>query len=108
VQVAHNAIAVTIDAARLPDLAKMPGVVRVRPVIHYEMHLSETAHVGGAAVQAGGTDGTGVRIAVSTRASTTRTRTSVGLGCGRLCRGDRQPRRHPGRPFPHGQGGRWL
>ena len=65
VQVAHNAIAVTIDAARLPDLAKMPGVVRVRPVIHYEMHLSETVpYVGGAAVQAGGADGTGVRIAV--------------------------------------------
>ena len=65
VQIAHNAIAVTVDAARLPELAKLPGVVRVRPVIHYEMHLSETVpYVGGAAVQAGGTDGTDVRVAV--------------------------------------------
>ena len=65
VQVAHNAIAVTIDAARLPELAKLPGVVRVRPVLHYEKHLTETVpYVGAAAVQATGTDGTGVRVAV--------------------------------------------
>lgn len=65
VQVAHNAIAITIDAARLPELAKLPGVVRVRPVMHYEKHLAETVpYVGAAAVQATGTDGTGVRVAV--------------------------------------------
>lgn len=65
VQVAHNAIAVTIDAALLPELAKLPGVVRVRPVINYEMHLTETVpYVGGTTVQATGKDGTGVRVAV--------------------------------------------
>ncbi len=65
VQVAHNAIAITIDAARLPALAKLPGVVRVRPVLHYEKHLGETVpYVGGTAVQTAGTDGTGVVVAV--------------------------------------------
>ena len=65
VQIAHNAIAVRIDAARLPELRTMPGVLRVRPVIHYEKHLGETVpYVGGAAVQAGGTTGAGVRVAV--------------------------------------------
>ncbi len=65
VQVAHNAIAVTIDAALLPELAKLPGVVRVRPVINYEMHLTDTVpYVGGTAVQTSGKDGTGVRVAV--------------------------------------------
>jgi subtilisin family serine protease len=65
VQVAHNAIAVTIDSALLPELSKLPGVVRVRPVVHYEKHLGETVpYVGGAAVQASGKDGTGVRVAV--------------------------------------------
>lgn len=65
VQVAHNAIAINIDAAQLPALAQLPGVVRVRPVIHYEKHLTETVpYVGAAAVQATGVDGTGVRVAV--------------------------------------------
>jgi subtilisin family serine protease len=65
VQIAHNAIAVRIDAARLPELRTLPGVLRVRPVIHYEKHLGETVpYVGGAAVQAGGTTGAGVRVAV--------------------------------------------
>lgn len=65
VQVAHNAIAVTIDAALLPELARLPGVLRVRPVIHYEKHLGQTVpYVGGAAAQTAGHDGTGVRVAV--------------------------------------------
>jgi subtilisin family serine protease len=65
VQVAHNAIAIQIDAARLPEIARLPGVVRVRPVMHYEKHLAETVpYVGAAAVQSGGIDGTGVRVAV--------------------------------------------
>jgi subtilisin family serine protease len=65
VQIAHNAIAVRIDAARLPELRTLPGVSRVRPVIHYEKHLAQTVpYVGGAAVQASGTTGAGVRVAV--------------------------------------------
>jgi minor extracellular serine protease Vpr len=65
VSVAHNAIAITVDAAQLPQIRTMPGVARVRPVIHYELHLSETVpYVGASIVQAGGVDGTGVRVAV--------------------------------------------
>jgi subtilisin family serine protease len=65
VKVAHNAIAVSIDASQLKAVAALPGVKRVRPVIHYKLDLSETVpYVGGAAVQASGITGTGVRVAV--------------------------------------------
>lgn len=65
VQTAHNAIAVRIDASQLSQLASLSGVAKVRPVLHYELALAETVpYVGGAAVQATGVDGTGVRVAV--------------------------------------------
>ncbi len=65
VQVAHNAIAVRIDASQLTQLAALSGVARVRPVLNYEMTLTETVpYVGGTAVQASGRDGTGVTVAV--------------------------------------------
>ncbi|MGH8235865.1 MAG: hypothetical protein ACREXP_02445, partial [Steroidobacteraceae bacterium] len=65
VQVAHNAIAVRVDASQLEQLALIPGVAKVRPVLNYEMSLSETVpYVGGTAVQQSGTDGTGVTVAV--------------------------------------------
>ena len=65
VQKGHNAIAVSIDASRIPDLARLPGVRSVQPVIDPQMDLSETVPwVGAAAVQAAGFDGTGVRVAV--------------------------------------------
>lgn len=65
VNVAHNAIAVAVDAAQLDAVAAIPGVVRVRPVLHYRMMLGETVpYVGAAALQALGFDGAGTRIAV--------------------------------------------
>lgn len=65
VQVAHNAIAVRVDASQLEQIASIPGVAKVRPVINYEMTLSETVpYVGGTAVQQAGKDGTGVTVAV--------------------------------------------
>jgi minor extracellular serine protease Vpr len=65
VQVAHNAIAVRVDASQLESIALIPGVAKVRPVINYEMTLSETVpYVGGTAVQQAGFDGTGVTVAV--------------------------------------------
>lgn len=65
VSVAHNAIAVRVDAAQLHALAALPGVARVRPVLHYQMMLAETVpYVGAASVQSLGFDGSGVRIAV--------------------------------------------
>ena len=65
VHVAHNAIAVRVDASQLEQLALIPGVAKVRPVLNYEMSLSETVpYVGGTAVQQSGMDGTGVTVAV--------------------------------------------
>lgn len=65
VQVAHNAIAVKVDAKRVADIAAMAGVVKVRPVVTYELDLAETVpYVGAAAVQATGVDGSGVKVAV--------------------------------------------
>ncbi len=65
VQVAHNAIAVRVDAAQLKNIAALPGVAKVRPVLSYQLDLSETVpYVGAATVQAGGVDGTGVTVAV--------------------------------------------
>ncbi|HEU0202335.1 MAG TPA: S8 family serine peptidase, partial [Burkholderiaceae bacterium] len=65
VQVAHNAIAVRIDAQQLDQVAALPGVLAVRPVIHYQLTLGETVpYVGATAVQASGFDGTGVKVAV--------------------------------------------
>jgi minor extracellular serine protease Vpr len=65
VQVAHNAIAVRVDASQLQQIALVPGVKAVRPVINYELDLSETVpYVGGSAVQTAGVDGAGVKVAV--------------------------------------------
>jgi len=62
---AHNAVAVSIDASRLAELAARPGVEQIRPVMNYELMLFETVpYIGAAAAQAAGKDGTGVRVAV--------------------------------------------
>lgn len=65
VQNAHNAIAVTIDASQLAQVAAIAGVAKVRPVLNYELDLSATVpYVGATAVQNLGFDGTGVTVAV--------------------------------------------
>jgi len=65
VSVAHNAMALSVDAAALPALARLPGVTRVRPVMHYELDLSETVpYVGGTEVQRRGFDGRKVTVAI--------------------------------------------
>ena len=40
VQTAHNAIAVSIDASQLTQVASLSGVAKVRPVMNYELDLS--------------------------------------------------------------------
>ncbi len=65
VQMAHNAIAVRVDASQLKAIAALPGVTKVRRVVHHEMSLSETVpYIGATAVQQAGFDGAGVRVAV--------------------------------------------
>ncbi len=62
---ALNAVVVAIDAALIQDVAALPGVKSIRPLINYQLDLSETVpYIGASAVQASGFDGTGVRVAV--------------------------------------------
>jgi minor extracellular serine protease Vpr len=62
---AHNAIAVRIDASQLKQVAALQGVAKVRPVLTYQLDLTETVpYVGGTTVQKSGRDGSGVKVAV--------------------------------------------
>jgi len=62
---ALNALVVTIDASQIAALSRVPTLRSVRLVQSYEVALSQTIpHIGAAAVQAAGFDGTGVRVAV--------------------------------------------
>jgi len=62
---ALNAVIVTVDAKYIKDIAALPNVLSVHPVINYELDLSETVpYIGASAVQASGIDGSGVRIAI--------------------------------------------
>ena len=62
---AHNAVIVSIDAKKVPELTKISGVAGVRRIINYEQSLSDTVpYIGASAVQSTGVDGTGVRVAV--------------------------------------------
>jgi subtilisin family serine protease len=65
VHVAHNAVAIKVDASSLVAISQLSGVLKVRPVVDYTLDLSETVpYVGGTAVQATGRTGAGVRVAV--------------------------------------------
>ncbi len=65
VQLSRNAIAVRIDASRLDAIAALPGVIKVRRVVHHKMSLSETVpYIGARASQQAGYDGRGVTVAV--------------------------------------------
>ncbi len=68
-----NAVAVTIDASKIDELAAAPGVVSVRPVARYHTTQAPAAsgslaqaaqYLGADKVRAAGFDGTGVRVAV--------------------------------------------
>src|SRR5213593_2894836 len=62
---AHNAVVISIDASRIKDIEALPGIKSIRPLINYELALSETVpYIGASAVHAEGFTGTGVRVAV--------------------------------------------
>ena len=64
-QRATNIVVLEVDASRLQELAQDPAIVSIRPVIDYELDLSETVpYIGAAAVQDVGYDGSGVTVAV--------------------------------------------
>jgi minor extracellular serine protease Vpr len=65
VSVAHNAIALRLDAKNIAALASQSGVAKVRPVVHYKLNLAETVpYVGGTALQSRGLDGSGTVISI--------------------------------------------
>ena len=62
---ALNAVIVEVDASKLAAVAALPNVHSIRPLVDYQVGLPETVpYIGAAAVQTGGFDGTGVRVAV--------------------------------------------
>ncbi len=64
-QIVLNAVFMDVDASDLDTLAADRDVLHVNPVADYELYLDETvSHIGAAAVQAAGVDGTGVSVAV--------------------------------------------
>jgi subtilisin family serine protease len=61
----YNGLVVSIDAAKLPQVARLAGVTGIRPVVDFEKHLGSTVpYVGAAALQSLGVTGAGVKIAV--------------------------------------------
>jgi subtilisin family serine protease len=72
-ELAANVVTVTVQAGRIDDLAKLPGVVSVKPVSRYQTtaapapsgSLAQAAdYLGVSKVRARGIDGRGVKIAV--------------------------------------------
>lgn len=62
---AYNALVVSVDASKLPQVAKLPGVSAVRPIVNHEKSLVNTVpYVGASALQGLGLNGNGVKIAV--------------------------------------------
>lgn len=62
---AYNAVVISADAAKLPQIARLPGVSALRPVVDHQKALSSTVpYVGGKALQDLGLSGQGVKIAV--------------------------------------------
>jgi subtilisin family serine protease len=65
VRIAYNALIVRVGASALDAIAALPEVQSIRPVGQYELQLGETVpYIGAAAAQAGGSDGSGVKVAV--------------------------------------------
>ncbi len=62
---ATNAVVMAIDASRIKEVAALPGVRSIRPLLNYQLDLSETVpYIGASAVHGTGIDGAGVRVAV--------------------------------------------
>jgi len=64
-QVVLNALVFEVDGGVLPSLARVPGVVSINPVVHFERDLSESVPaIGGAAAHNNGYTGEGIVVAV--------------------------------------------
>lgn len=62
---AYNALMISVDAAKLPQIAQMAGVSAIRPLVNHEKSLLSTVpYVGASALQSLGLTGAGVKIAI--------------------------------------------
>jgi subtilisin family serine protease len=62
---AYNALVISVDASKLPQIARLAGVSALRPVINPQRSLETTVpYVGAKALQDLGVTGTGVKIAI--------------------------------------------
>lgn len=62
---AYNALVISVDASKLPQVAKLAGVTAVRPVVDHQISLATTVpYVGATALHNLGLTGSGVKIAV--------------------------------------------
>ncbi len=64
-QTALNTVLARVNAKSLAKLSRDPAVLSIRPVVDYQLDLSETVpYIGGTAVQAMGATGEGITVAV--------------------------------------------
>jgi len=62
---AYNALVISADASTLPQIAAMPGVAALKPVIDHQLSLATTVpYIGAKALQDLGVTGAGVKIAI--------------------------------------------
>ena len=64
-QTALNSVIAQVDAESLAELSRDPAVLKISPVVDYQLDLSETVpFIGGTAVQGMGAKGAGITVAV--------------------------------------------
>jgi subtilisin family serine protease len=62
---AYNALVISADASKLAQIAQLPGVTALRPVVDHQISLTTTVpYVGAKALQDLGLTGAGVKIAI--------------------------------------------
>ena len=62
---AYNALVISADASKLAQIAKLPGVTALRPVVDHQISLTTTVpYIGAKALQDLGLTGAGVKIAI--------------------------------------------
>lgn len=62
---ALNAVVVTVSGDKLADLADLASVITIKPVVDYQLDLTDTVpYIGATAAQTAGFTGEGVRVAV--------------------------------------------
>jgi subtilisin family serine protease len=62
---AYNAVVISADASKLPQIARLPGVSALRPVINHQISLADSVpYIGASTLHTLGFTGAGVKIAI--------------------------------------------